>query len=95
MLTTQHRKLFEESLNTDQPTARLREAIHLLLKEPKRTRDALLAELEEFRTILRAHHRESDEDVVLEVMDFLVGWASPQATLVPAKHGRNKRSGNP
>jgi len=91
MLTTDHRKTFEQSLVSDKPAARLTDAIRHLLKDPQNDRDGLLGELEEFRVLLRQDQRESDDDVVLEVMDFLTGWASPHAKLVPTKRP-NKRS---
>jgi DNA-binding MarR family transcriptional regulator len=77
MLRTQDRKLFEESLRSPQPTAQLSETIRRLLRGSKRSREEILEELEEFRSFLRAAKREQDEDIVLEVMDFLVGWSSP------------------
>jgi len=36
---------------------------------------------EEFRAILRKTHREQDENVVMDIMDRLVGWCSPNAKL--------------
>ena len=38
-------------------------------------RRQVLNDLEEFRELLREHGE--DEDVVLDVMDFLTGWCSP------------------
>jgi hypothetical protein len=40
-----------------------------------------LAELTSFREQLADAGRDEDEDVVLEVMDYLVGWASPHQKL--------------
>ena len=40
------------------------------------SRDEVLAALEELRT-----HDPDREDVVLDVMDFVVGWSSPHVTL--------------
>lgn len=91
MLTAEHRQAFEDSLRSTRPTVELSDVVRRLLKDSEDSRQSLLEELEEFRTVLRADHRDSDDDVVLEVMDFLVGWASPNAKLVPLKHGRSKR----
>lgn len=44
------------------------------------SRDEVLAALEE----LRAHDPDR-EDVVLDVMDFVVGWASPHVSLNPPR----------
>jgi hypothetical protein len=44
-------------------------------------REAILAELERLRTVLRECGRSDDEDIVLDAMDFLVGWCSPQMKL--------------
>jgi len=37
--------------------------------------------LEEFREGLQQAHRDDDENVVLDVMDFLSGWTSPHLAL--------------
>jgi len=41
-------------------------------------KDELLSTLEKCVMQLRAANREKDEDTVLEVMDYLAGWCSPQ-----------------
>ncbi|MBA3866278.1 MAG: hypothetical protein H0X42_08020 [Solirubrobacterales bacterium] len=41
------------------------------------SRSEVLGQLESLRIELRGGHREQDEDVVLEVMDFVTGWSSP------------------
>ena len=40
-------------------------------------RETLTQELTEFALELRAANRESDEELILEVLDFLTGWCSP------------------
>jgi hypothetical protein len=42
-----------------------------------RPREEMIARLEELRTRLRDGGREDDEDIVLEVLDFVTGWCSP------------------
>ena len=44
-------------------------------------RDAIFAEMEELRSELRVRGREDEEDTVMEVMDYLVGWCSPHNQL--------------
>lgn len=44
-------------------------------------RQQLLAEFEELRTELRSAGRDQDDDVVLDVMDFVAGWCSPHARM--------------
>ena len=82
MLVAEDRRLFEESLRSVDPTAALSDAVRRLHKASGKGRQEILAELEEFRDVLREQNRDRDEDVVLEVMDFLVGWSSPHMSLV-------------
>lgn len=70
----------DKALTSEQPLVRLREVIRTWL-EQGHDREAILDYLEQFRKTLQASDRDADEDVVLEVMDFLVGWSSPHAKL--------------
>lgn len=81
MIRPEDRKLFEASLASNNPTAQLSDAVRRLIREFGRSREDIMEELEEFRDILRDEDRDSDEDIVLEVMDFLVGWASPHVRI--------------
>ena len=45
------------------------------------TREAVLDLFEHARQQLRQANREAEEDAVMDVMDFLVGWCSPQMRL--------------
>lgn len=75
---------FEAALRSPEPLARLRDAVSERLEA--RERAAVGAELERFREFLADQDRDADEDVVLEVMDFLVGWSSPHTKLaVPVR----------
>jgi hypothetical protein len=70
----------DEALKSEQPLEHLRRIVQGLLAQGQ-DRDAILKELENFRNVLREMGREEDEDIVLEVMDFLVGWCSPHMKL--------------
>jgi hypothetical protein len=67
---------FEEAFSADQPTQALREAV-VRARESGTDRDTAMAQLTALREHLAAAEREEDEDIVLEVMDFLAGWSSP------------------
>ena len=43
--------------------------------------EAVLAAFDRTRCRLRDAGREADEDAVLDVMDFIVGWCSPHVKL--------------
>jgi hypothetical protein len=55
-------------------------AAHLL--DAGVSHDALYKELLALADRLRDEDREADEDRILDVMDCLVGWCGPQASLV-------------
>jgi hypothetical protein len=73
-------QLFEEALASAEPLWELRGVVRGLLADGHE-REAILDDFERFRLVLQAAGRDSDEDVVLEVMDFVVGWCSPQLRL--------------
>jgi hypothetical protein len=75
------RQLFEDALLTDdEPTLRLRAVVAQLVAEGI-SRELLQQELLDWRKDLREHGRDEDEDVVLEVLDFLTGWSSPHMSI--------------
>ncbi len=76
----QGRPRFEQALRAENPLQALRSEIRSLLDEGW-SREALLRQLESDRDVVRAEGRSDDEDVLLEAMDFLSGWASPQMKL--------------
>jgi hypothetical protein len=45
------------------------------------TREQLIAQLDELRTDLHEFGGQGDEDIVLDVMDFVSGWCSSSARL--------------
>ena len=67
-------------LITEEPTASLADAVRALVAQGQ-DRDRIYEELESLRTQLQKDGRESDEDAVLEVMDFLTGFSTPHARI--------------
>ncbi|MBA2447479.1 MAG: hypothetical protein H0V51_05580 [Chloroflexi bacterium] len=68
---------YEQALRSEQPRECLTAVVRDLVTKGGH-REAILIELEDLRRILQVEGRDGDEDVVLEVMDFLVGFCSPQ-----------------
>lgn len=81
MLKVPEQRAFEDALRAPDPTSALAAVVRESLKEPSVTREELLEALEEFRSLLQRQGLDAEEDVVLEVMDFLAGWASPHVSL--------------
>jgi hypothetical protein len=67
---------FELALSSPEPVESLL-SLALELSSEGRNRDEILSRFEEVRRSLREAERESDEDSVMDVMDFLVGCCSP------------------
>jgi hypothetical protein len=72
----------EEALRSSDPVNELRNLV-LHLHADGQTREAILELFERTRQDLRHANRESDEEAVMDVMDFLVGWCSPHMKLPP------------
>ncbi len=79
-MRSQTRPRFEKALDSEEPLQALRNELGDLLDEGW-SRDALLKQLESDRAVLRSVGRSSDEDILLEAMDFLTGWSSPHTKL--------------
>jgi DNA-binding response OmpR family regulator len=58
----------------------LRSMVDALLRQGQ-SRDTVLALLEQSRRQLNSEGRDAEEDVVMDVMDFLTGWCSPHMKL--------------
>ena len=71
---------YDEALRSAEPLERLRDLVRTRLLQGA-DRDQLLGDLEDLRSALRAEHRDAEEDIVLDVMDFLVGWCSAHMKL--------------
>ena len=74
------REDFEAALGSDEPIDALRAAVRRMLGGDY-DRQAIMSILEDFRESLRTAGREKDEELVLEVMTHLEGWASPHLVL--------------
>ena len=72
----------QQALRSSDPVNELRNLVLHLLADGQ-TREAILELLERARQQLRQADRETDEDAVMDVMDFLVGWCSPHMKLPP------------
>jgi hypothetical protein len=68
---------FEEALLSTEPLRELR-SLALSLSSQGQDKTAILAKFAEALQQLREANRESDENVVMDVMDCLAGWCSPE-----------------
>jgi hypothetical protein len=71
---------FHDALNSEQPLTRVRELARRELQHGV-SRSEVLGQLESLRLELRGGEKPEDEDVVLDVMDFVTGWSSPHMKL--------------
>jgi hypothetical protein len=72
----------EQALRSSEPIGKLRTLAVNLLADGH-TRDTIVDLFERARQQLRQADREADEETVVDVMDFLVGWCSPHMKLPP------------
>ncbi len=72
----------EQALRSSEPVHELRNLVLQLFAEGQ-SREAILELFEGTRQQLRQADRETEEDAVMDVMDFLVGWCSPHMKLPP------------
>jgi hypothetical protein len=75
-------KPFEDALRSREPLAALRSVAMGFLSEGHE-KEAILQRFENVRQALRQADRKREEDLVMEVMDQLVGWCSPHMKLPP------------
>src|SRR5438132_13661773 len=75
--------VIERALRSPEPFEELRTTAAALFAEGL-TEKAVYDLFEDARAQLRMAGREADEDIVMEVMDCLVGWCSPHQILKPA-----------
>lgn len=72
-------KKLEKALTSQCPVKSIRELITDLLNHGV-DRSLILMELDKFR-LNKLQNRESENDVILDVMDYLSGWCNPDAKL--------------
>jgi hypothetical protein len=72
----------QDALSSSEPLNQLRSLVRTLQAEGK-DQPTILELFEQARQQLRQAGQEKDEDVIMDVMDFLVGWSSPHMKLEP------------
>jgi hypothetical protein len=72
---------YRELVSADELRMRLREAVAADLHDRGVDRETVLAALDDVRREARDQGRDEIEDVVMEVMDFVVGWSNPRLRL--------------
>ena len=82
---------FDKALSSQAPIKALRSLV-LELSAEGRDKKKILKIFEEQRKRLRLANRESAEDAVMDVMDFLVGWCSPHVKLLSDESGTRNRA---
>jgi hypothetical protein len=71
---------FHQALNSPDPVLQMRDLVRSEL-EHNVSRSEVLGQLESLRIELRGNGTPEDEDVVLDVMDFVSGFSSPHMKL--------------
>jgi hypothetical protein len=71
----------EPRLTVDEARRMLREAVAQDLREGGADRETVLAVLDYIRRKAREEGREEVENVVMDVMDYVVGWSNPRMRL--------------
>jgi hypothetical protein len=72
----------QEALSSPDPFNRLRTLVQTLQAQGY-DQTAIVDLFEHARQELEDAGRESEQDAILEIMDFLVGWCSPHMSLEP------------
>jgi hypothetical protein len=70
------RELYENALKSSTPVQALRDVVIELLDKGSEHED-ILSDLQHLYHEFRISNRETEEDVIADVMDFMVGWCSP------------------
>lgn len=68
-------ELLEKALRSDNPFEEIRNLLKTMIAQGYE-REKLVQELINFALRLRAENREKDDDLILEMVDFLTGWCS-------------------
>ncbi len=72
---------FHQALDSSRPVMEIRDLVRSEELESGVSRSEVLGQLESLRIELRGSDREAEEDVALDVMDFVSGWSSPHMQL--------------
>src|SRR5262245_23172202 len=83
-----------QALRSSDPYRQLRSLVESLFAKGQST-DTVLTLFETTRRQLREAGRQSDEDVLMDVMDCLVGWCGPDARLSPDPAPNDQGQANP
>jgi hypothetical protein len=75
-------EMVEKAFQSPNPVSELRSAAMQLFSQGN-DKAAVLEKFEKVRQQLRQAGREREEDTLMDVMDFLVGWCSPHMKLPP------------
>jgi hypothetical protein len=81
-MATTFEESLERCLRSSNPVLDLRALLEQFLSQGADQAE-LLQKLENARQQLRQANRETDEEAVTDVMDFLVGWCSPHMRMAP------------
>ncbi len=79
----------ERALRSSDPARQLR-ALALHLSAQGQDKETIIERFEMTREELRQANREADEDSLMDVLDCLVGWCSPEMKLL-ADHNESVR----
>lgn len=71
---------FHQALDSSRPVMEIRDLVRSELENGV-SRSEVFGQLESLRIELRGSDREAEEDVLLDVMDFVSGWSSPHMQL--------------
>jgi hypothetical protein len=69
------------ALEDPNPVNRLRALVILRLTDDGLSRETVMGDLEDLRDVLADEDRDDDLEVVLLIMDQLVGWCNPKWSL--------------
>lgn len=83
----------EQALRSPEPANQLRSLVKQRFAEGM-DKAVVLTAFEKARQELRQAGRPVDEDAVMDVMDYLVGWCSPHMKLEPEKTTEPRTNGH-
>jgi hypothetical protein len=81
---------YEGALQSSDPVGQLR-ALALHLSAQGQDKETILERFEVTRQDLRQANREADEDSLMDVLDCMVGWCSPEMKLLADRNESVRR----